>query len=438
MKKEIIKKILKEILENSFPTSQYTKKSPGEIYEDIEKEMTEYSTKIKFSLNKSKKEIYECMVLENKINIHISTFYKLIPNNIIKSKKKTDMCNICNLKDKLLAKEKQCIDNGVELSNKLIEDLRAINQHKEFYTHQNSQYKKDIDNIDDKTCVIVLDYKENIKVGGGPIETNSCFYEKTSISLLGFALVFKEANIIKYEYHNFLSEILSHDSLFSGECFLKILKDKRFKRIKHLKIWSDNGNHFRSLEFLYYLFKEAPKYFSGSIKYNRFVECHGKSIVDGHFGVLSKLIKQKELELYISDIKDLKEMFEREEKRKGLYFSAINKSTISQKTFFYIYERKNRPKKRSLKVDGLYINLSFLFINGVLFSSPLSFDDVSNYSRVPFGEVSCDDNRETRRAINKTCTVSEGIHEVGRITRGYISNRVVSLTKMTSFYSNTN
>ena len=33
------------------------------------------------------------------------------------------------------------------------------------------------------------------------------------------------------------------------------------------------------------------------------------------------------------------DMFEREEKRKDLYFSAINNSTISQKTFFYIYER---------------------------------------------------------------------------------------------------
>ena len=41
------------------------------------------------------------MALNNEISGSISTFYKLIPNNIIKSKKKTDMCNICNLKKSL-------------------------------------------------------------------------------------------------------------------------------------------------------------------------------------------------------------------------------------------------------------------------------------------------------------------------------------------------
>ena len=54
-KKEITKKILKNILYYTSPTSQYTKKSPGEEYEKIEKEMTGYSTKIKYALKKQKK-----------------------------------------------------------------------------------------------------------------------------------------------------------------------------------------------------------------------------------------------------------------------------------------------------------------------------------------------------------------------------------------------
>ena len=60
--------------------------------------MSEYSTEIKYSLLKTKKEIYETMITEKEISISISTYYKLIPKNIIKSKKQTDMCNICNLK----------------------------------------------------------------------------------------------------------------------------------------------------------------------------------------------------------------------------------------------------------------------------------------------------------------------------------------------------
>lgn len=85
-------------MENSFPTSQFTKKSPGNIFEEIEKELSQYSTKIKYSLSKTKKEIYESMKIKNEISVSISTFYKLIPKNIIKSKKQTDMCNICNKK----------------------------------------------------------------------------------------------------------------------------------------------------------------------------------------------------------------------------------------------------------------------------------------------------------------------------------------------------
>ena len=67
--------------------------------------MNEYSTKIKYSLSKAKKEICEDMKLKNEISISVSTFYKLVPNNIIKIKKRTDMCNICNIK-KLLEKKK--------------------------------------------------------------------------------------------------------------------------------------------------------------------------------------------------------------------------------------------------------------------------------------------------------------------------------------------
>ena len=49
--------------------------------------MSEYSTEIKYSLLKTKKEIYESMKIKNEITISLSTYYKLIPKNIIKSKK---------------------------------------------------------------------------------------------------------------------------------------------------------------------------------------------------------------------------------------------------------------------------------------------------------------------------------------------------------------
>ena len=190
-----------------------------------------------------------------------------------------------------------------------------------------------------------MDYKENIKVGGGPIETNQCFYEKAPISVLGCALIFNKNNKISYEYHDFLSEILSYDSLFSGECFIELLKSKCFDSIDNIKIWTDNGNHFRSQEFLYYVFIESKKYFQGTIKYNRFVKCHGKSLVDGHFGVLTKIIKQKELEKYIKNLYDLKETLEEEERRKSIYLSSESNMLVKEKCYFHIYKRLKISKK---------------------------------------------------------------------------------------------
>lgn len=433
VKKENIKIILKKLLKNCSPTSQFTKKSPGKIYEEIEKEIDEYSTKIKFSLKKSKKEIYETMIQKNEISISISTFYKLVPSNIIKSKKQTDMCNICHIKKSLKKVQNELLSNNKSVPDTIEKDLNAISQHERFYKHQNEQYNKDITDLDHKSCVIVMDFKENFKIGGGPIETNNCFYEKKPISLLGFAVVYKESEKIKYEYHDFLSEILSHDSLFSGQCLIKLLKRDQFKRIRNVKIWTDNGNHFRSYEFLYYLFKELPKFIKGSIKFNRFVECHGKSIVDGHFGVLSNLFKQKERELYINTLLDLKTIFEKEEERKGMYSSLINNSIISQKAFFYIYERTFRPRKNWLEVKSLHVNLSYFMKSGELYSSPLTFEDISQYKKAHYTLKVSDDIRETKRSETSSFIAGQ-VHEVGRITRGYILNRVINLSKTTTFF----
>ena len=77
VKKENIKLFLKNILKNSSCTSQCTVKSPGKIYEEVEKEMSNYSTKIKYSLLKTKKEIYENMKINNEISNQFPHFINL-------------------------------------------------------------------------------------------------------------------------------------------------------------------------------------------------------------------------------------------------------------------------------------------------------------------------------------------------------------------------
>lgn len=365
----------------------------------------------------------------------MSTFYNKIPSNFIKSKKETDKCNICDSLESLQKKESDCRRDGVIVPQKIKDDISAIQNHKKFKDHQKEQYEKDLAELKDNDAIIIVDFKENFKVGGGPTEANRLYYCKTPVSVLGFALVTKNLNKINYEYYDFLSEILSHDSLFAGDCLIKLLKLERFKEINNLKIWSDNGNHFRSQEFLYFVFIEAPKIIKGDIKFNRFAEGHGKSAVDGHFGVITKLFRQKEKERKIENIHDLKEVFETEEIRKSQK-NHLSHDSVSQKAFFYLYDRECRSKQISMQTNGLHLYLSYTFKEGQLYASSLTFSNISEYKKVSHKIHSCNDMRETKRSeVKSTRNHGNGVAAVGSTTRSNIEGRIHFLTKMTTYFS---
>ena len=77
--------MIKNKLKRDISYKPTNKKSPGEVYEKISLEMPEYPTKIKYSLNKTKKEIYQNMKIKKEI--YLSSLYKLIPKNFKKVKK---------------------------------------------------------------------------------------------------------------------------------------------------------------------------------------------------------------------------------------------------------------------------------------------------------------------------------------------------------------
>ena len=103
--------------------------------------------------------------------------------------------------------------------------------------------------------------------------------------------------------YNYLSENLSHDSFFVKECIKKLTSLDFFQSMDHISFWSDCGNHFRSGELRYYLLNDLYESLRlPSIKVNYFAEYHGKSEVDGHFGVLARWLKEEELYMKITSI----------------------------------------------------------------------------------------------------------------------------------------
>ena len=88
-----------------------------------------------------------------------------------------------------------------------------------------------------------------------------------------------------------------------------------------------------------------------------------------------------------------------------------------------------------LKVKKLHVNLSYLIKDGELYTSPLTFKSFEQYSKIIFAIKLSKDERETKRSEGHGSNLGV-VHEVGKVTRGYISNRVISLSKSKSFFSN--
>ncbi|PVV00297.1 hypothetical protein BB560_005327, partial [Smittium megazygosporum] len=77
--------------------------------------------------------------------------------------------------------------------------------------------------LDATSCVVIADFKEKFKIGGGPVESNSSFYRKVQISDLCFCIFYKEDGQIFRKYFNYLSENLSHDSFYAINCLKSLL-----------------------------------------------------------------------------------------------------------------------------------------------------------------------------------------------------------------------
>ncbi|KAJ9054916.1 hypothetical protein DSO57_1009573 [Entomophthora muscae] len=69
--------------------------------------------------------------------------------------------------------------------------------------------------------------------------------------------------------------------------------------------------------------------------------------------------------------------------------------------------------------------------DGELYVSPLTFEDVKEYSKINYCAKFCTDDRETKRADTTKGLVGH-VHEVGRITKTYISHRLVPWLNLTN------
>lgn len=169
------------------------------------------------------------------------------------------------------------------------EKYNYYKHHVELNKTQKFSFKQKLNNLKEKECFVIMDFKENFKIGGGAVESSQSFYNKSQVSCLGFCLIYKKNNVIKRKYIDYLSKIITHDSYYVIQC-IKSLNNKHLNDFDTVHFWSDNAGHFRSSELMNYILLELPE-IKSQTSMNFFVEYHGKSDIDGHFGVLQKAFK---------------------------------------------------------------------------------------------------------------------------------------------------
>jgi hypothetical protein len=159
-------------------------------------------------------------------------------------------------------------------------------------------------------------------LGGGPNEVNQDFYNRQQCSVFGCAVVYFDPVLqrTKTGYVDYFSDVLSHDGVYVKDCITHLIQNlvsicPRLQQqqgqqpVKKINIWTDVGPHFRCQEVAHFFLKKIPSQFNVAVQWNMFAECHGKSIVDGHFGLLSRWLKKIELKKKVTSINTLVELF---------------------------------------------------------------------------------------------------------------------------------
>lgn len=113
----------------------------------------------------------------------LSKFYYLCPKNYKKGSKKTDMCPICTKRESL--KKLNLESLTTEKRNSIKEQKEIRLQHQVAVAKQKEAFERDLKEFNRSSTRITMDFKQNIKLGGGLVETSNMYYRK-NISVLEF------------------------------------------------------------------------------------------------------------------------------------------------------------------------------------------------------------------------------------------------------------
>ena len=148
----------------------------------------------------SKRELHEeyLKICNDDQKVSYSTFCGREPIQIKPRKRVLDACGICENGKKVVAENNKRIrlDLHVTAEEKaaIQENLELLKAHKTLAAIQRDEYNRQMAECQPGNAVVVIDFKENLRIGSGPTETGKEFFSNTQITCLGFVMSFRQAD----------------------------------------------------------------------------------------------------------------------------------------------------------------------------------------------------------------------------------------------------
>ncbi|OMJ07103.1 hypothetical protein AYI69_g11560 [Smittium culicis] len=176
--------------------------------------------------------------------------------------------------------------------------------------------------------------------------------------------------------------------------------------------------------------KALPESFPGKKLFlNYFLENHGKSYVNGHFGVLSKWFDESESIMDITSIDDLMGVF-----RSKTYDLAAQRGVYTDKFGYKLikYDQYTpRGYKYTMRIDGFKNYLSFFKLNNYLMTCPISTMSPRDYEPKHFRLKIYKDIRNNRFAPYSPSIIPDKCVIIGPKSHIVHNSRVLWLKKHT-------
>jgi hypothetical protein len=252
--------------------------------------------------HKTLKELHKDFLAETDIAMGFTSFKAMVRRRVRYPVHRTDMCDICEVGYVLesLAKGKRKLNPEEE------QQLLAFREHQASAGVQRKAFNTLRETKDPKTCIINVDFKQNLKLPYLRDTPSRAFYSNQQISVLSYVVSYYDGSTYHEDVYTFLSECLKHDFVFLYDTLRTLLDLPIFTQFSKLHMFSDNAAVFRSSSW-FGLFlsphSDVAKRFDVTINY--FNQHHGKGPNDRYFGVLSRYLLTASLSHDINTFKDL-------------------------------------------------------------------------------------------------------------------------------------